>query len=154
MKQDVVLASPQSSASRKVERARQSAMERLGMKEVHVDEAFTGGFFVCSICQNSFVLDEIDVEHVRRLNPEAPRAGSFFPVCHTCIGITGSFGFQVWTNMCGSRGLTYRLKMWVLSHLFGVAFSGERRTTTVIRPKPHVEQAIPDETTTSGEAKT
>lgn len=149
----MTLASPQSNAERKLEIARQSAVKRLGAEMFTPPPGFTGGCFICSICQKAFVLDEIDVEYLRRCNPEMPNESPFFPACHACIGFTSSMGFQMYVQLCGIRGFGYWLRMAVLRHLFLIVFSQGARTTTEIRAKSIVEPASSESTTNGGEAK-
>ncbi len=62
-----------------------------GMKPpVKVAADFSGGWFVCCVCQNTFLLDAIDMEHFKRIGGST----EFYPVCHQCQGFAASIGFS------------------------------------------------------------
>ncbi len=97
-----------------------------GMKPpVKVAADFSGGWFVCCTCQNTFLLDAIDMEHFKRIGGST----EFYPVCHQCQGFAASIGFSVWAHL-SMTGPGFRFRLMVLAlTLFGIKMTpnGPRR---------------------------
>lgn len=120
---------------------------------VQVGAHFSGGWFICSSCQSTFLIDSVDIEYFRKLTGAV--CSEFVPYCPGCIAQSNLIGLKIHAHLVRTAGARFLLMKWAL-RLFGISWPGGEREKVQVRDKkePLLDgRSAPHEATESTEAK-